>query len=1118
MNRQSNDTICIYLKQLLLLLVCTHVYLLRAQTGGPNWQSIGPTFAPGGEAGMGSIRCIEYHPQNNAIAWIGTPGSGLWQTSNHGASWVTYTDAAPFKGVSSIVVDYSNPNRLFVATGDNQDGGMHTINGILGPYSKCIGVYTSSDGGLTFSAAGLNAPPMNPERIYKLIQDPITPNILFAATSQGIYRSLNYGALWQLAQAGNFSDITFSPTDSAYWYAAGVQLSGGASFWFSSDHGLSWTQNQFFAPVSRIAIAVIPANGDVHLLCSSASNQGFHGLYRSNRPDSSNTFQPYLSTPNILGWNTNGSGSGGMGNQCLSFTADPNDSTYLYVGSVNIWRVHLTQLTLTCMSSHVGGTQNPGSLSVVHAGQHALQFAPGTPVKLMACNDGGLYQSSNQAFSWQEVTHTGNGPVISQVLRIASHDAWDTHMIAGLYNNGTRIRNGSTWRHAMNGSGMSAQIDPADTAWCYITSPGGPIFRSANGGSSFTSNIYSNIPGSPVGASISPFMIHPHRQNQIIAGLNTIYFSDDRGNSWLSASPILSNTLPLQALYMPEADTMVFYVCTFTHLYRTSDKGQTWSDITPGGLSANITDISGNPEDPAKVWLSLAAPSTGSGVWYSGDAGSTWSDISGTLPDVPVNVIRYVYGSQDAVYIGTELGVFYRDAAMSDWTAFQTGLPIMPVMDLNILYRSRRIRVATFGRGVWESDWLAPSAGLPIVQFSLSDSIICVGDSIQFQDQSSGNPQQWTWFFPGGIPQTSQLSNPQVSYQQEGSYTVILRAENAQGESAMVRTALVRVGKSPQVLPSYSGAVCEGAQFQLLHANLQGASFFWQGPAGFSSTLQQPIIPNASSSLAGSYSLGITVPGCSPVFNTLIVSVLPTPLMPLAVSNSGPVCAGQSLQLSAQLPAGVTARWAGPQGFASTNVSPLLNNPQVNNSGLYSVFASSMGCESAPDTTRVLVHPIPAKPLITANGNLLSSSYSSGNQWFLNATPIPGEVNPTIDAGIFGIGAYTLQVTSDAGCSSFFSDIYTITILALESDFQQSGITIFPNPANTHIFLQVNGISSLDIEAEVLDIQGRRIKTLELKRGNLATVSVEDIPDGLYFVRVESATGFIHYVPCRIIH
>jgi PKD repeat protein len=1107
--------------QVFFLMAFALMHTLIAQSSGPNWQSIGPSYAPGGEAGVGSVTCIAFHPQNASIYWIGTPGGGLWQTTNNGTAWFTNTDNAPFKGVSSIIVDHSNPNRLFIATGDTKDGGMFRINGIRSPDSECKGIYVSTNAGITFSASGLNTAPLNPDKIYKLIQHPQIPNILFAATSLGIYRSQNFGALWQLAQAGDFSDITYNPADSAQWYATGINLTGGASFWFSADDGVSWVQNQYFSNVGRIALAVIPATGEVHLLCSNSLNQGaqsFHGLYRSQRPDSSDTFQPYLTAPNVLGWSTTGSGTSGMGLYSLSFTADPNDSTFLYIGCVNIWRVNLQQNTLTCMSSHQGGTQNPGNLSVVHAGQHQLAFAPGSPSRLLVCNDGGVYRSNNQAFSWQELTHAGNSPVISQVLRIASHDAYDDLLIAGLHENGTRMRNSSGWKNLMQGYGVTAEIDPADTAWCYIASPGGPIFRSSNGGNTFTTNIYNNITGAPQGSDLSPFFIHPHRQFQILTGIQTIFHSADRGDSWQAAVFIPGINQPLRALYMPEADTQVLYACNFARMYRTSDKGQSWTDITPAGLSGNITGITGNPELPDDCWISIASASGGSGVLHTSNAGAVWNDISGTLPDVPVNVIRFVEGSNDAVYIGTAAGVYYRDATLNDWIAFQSGLPVMPVMDLNILYRSKKVRAATYGRGVWESDWPSAMAGVPVVQFSVSDSVVCEGASIQFQDISTANPQQWSWFFPGGNPQISTVSNPTVTYQQEGTYSVILRVQNTQGENAVVRKALIRVGKAPLVQPSYSGPVCEGAQFQLQHPDLIGCSYVWQGPNNFTSVLRQPLIPNATQNTAGVYSLLIAYPGCNPVQGTLSVSVFPIPLPPLSITNNSPICAGQSLQLTVQLPTGVSARWLGPQSFASTNTTPLLNNAQVNNSGTYSVFSVASGCESQPITTQVMIHPLPAKPIITANGNILTSSATAGNQWYLNLIPLAGETQSALDVGLYGLGAYTVQVTSDSGCQSFMSDTRTITVLNTVKEAAQLPFTLYPNPASDRIYLNLHTQYTGELQLTLLDAQGKVLRRYTVEAQQLITLSVQDVPRGLYFLRVEIPNVSAQYLPCSILH
>jgi xyloglucan-specific exo-beta-1,4-glucanase len=85
-------------------------------------------------------------------------------------------------------------------------------------------------------------------------------------------------------------------------------------------------------------------------------------------------------------------------------------------------------------------------------------------------------------------------------------------------------------------------------------------------------------------------------------------------------------------------------------------------------------------------------------------AATPGKNISGSLPNVPVNTIVYEHGSEHRVYIGTDIGVFYRDDYFDDWLPYMTGLPNVMVHELEINYTSQKLVAATYGRGIWQSD------------------------------------------------------------------------------------------------------------------------------------------------------------------------------------------------------------------------------------------------------------------------------------------------------------------------------------------------------------------------------------------------------------------------------
>ncbi|MBL0083914.1 MAG: hypothetical protein IPP37_16500 [Saprospiraceae bacterium] len=175
-----------------------------------NFSSLGPSSTSGGYAGTGRINSLAFHPTNTNIIYAGTAGGGLWQSNDGGTTWFTNTDQLATLGVSSIIVHPNSPERIYIATGDGD-----------GSDNFSIGVLVSVDGGATFTPTGLSWNTSDTDLIRKLIFDPSNLDAIMAATSIGIYRSLDKGGTWTLVQAGDFDDIEANPTlNSNIFYAS----------------------------------------------------------------------------------------------------------------------------------------------------------------------------------------------------------------------------------------------------------------------------------------------------------------------------------------------------------------------------------------------------------------------------------------------------------------------------------------------------------------------------------------------------------------------------------------------------------------------------------------------------------------------------------------------------------------------------------------------------------------------------------------------------------------------------------------------------------------------------------------------------------------------------------
>jgi hypothetical protein len=130
-----------------------------------------------------------------------------------------------------------------------------------------------------------------------------------------------------------------------------------------------------------------------------------------------------------------------------------------------------------------------------------------------------------------------------------------------------------------------------------------------------------------------------------------------------------------------------------------------------------------------------------------------------------------------------------------------------------------------------------------------------------------------------------------------------------------------------------------------------GAIYYWNGPAGFTSTLANPVIPNVETSRSGVYTVTVSMPNC-PLRVTATTEVrIDPPLLVRRIWNSGPICAGQELALGAEAIAGASYNWSGPNGFTSTLQQPVIPNAGVSQGGIYSLTITRGACTLSNLTT-----------------------------------------------------------------------------------------------------------------------------------------------------------------------
>lgn len=657
----------------------------RVASSNGSWSFFGSAdyeLGPQGyNGGNGRIGAIAFHPTNANIIYVGAPAAGLWRTNNGGATWIPLTDGIAFWGVSGIVVHPTQPNHIYILTGDGD-----------GASTPSVGVWESLDGGNTWSPTGLNFNySTSTTRGYKLMMDPDNSNTLYAAMSDGVYRTVDGGTNWTQIFSGIVYDMEFQPQNPQTIY-----ISRTDQILRSTNGGGNWMVVNTVSGAERIAIAVSPANPNfIYAVAGPHTGTGsFEGVHRSI--NSGVTWTTQSTTPNLLGYSITGQDSRSQSWYDLCIAVSPTNINEVHVGGINMWRSNNGGQTWTNTSHWIETTAGAGNYT--HADIHALEFQGNS---LFVGSDGGVFRSTNQA---NDFTNLSKGLAITEFYRFGGTPQNSSMFVAGAQDNGTNRFEAPIpdlkMEHIFGADGMEAAIDPSNSNTFYFSTQNGGLNRTTNGGNTVTGIQPGNL---GPGAWVTPFVLHPTNNNTLIAGFRDVGVSTNQGNNWTNLSNgALGTETCNQVVYAP-SDPNIIYVVKPNSVWRTLNGN--WINITTWLPAGEYTYIAVHPTNPYLIYLTISGYTANRKVYLSPDGGVVWYNFSGTsLPNVPVNCVAFEPGSANGVYIGTDAGVYYRDNNLNDWIDFSDGLPFLRVSELEINVAANRLRAATYGRSIWESD------------------------------------------------------------------------------------------------------------------------------------------------------------------------------------------------------------------------------------------------------------------------------------------------------------------------------------------------------------------------------------------------------------------------------
>lgn len=526
--------------------------LLAKQSGATainSWQALGPTnFA-------GRILSLAFHPTNSNIMFAGSAAGGLWKTTNGGTStlgalnWTHVPTGFTVLGVGAIAFNPSNGNEMYIGTGevyDNGSGGAGGANVTSAGYIRTfrgsygVGILKSIDGGVTWSKS-LDFSYSNLKGVWDILVDPSNTNIVYAATTDGVYRSLTAGAPGSWTLIHNVvmaNDITFKPGNSNILYVGcGNFASTGYGIYKCTNPASTSPAPAFTKLTSGLPATVI--SGKIMLATSPAAPSTIYASI-GKAPGSTNVFGIYKSTDdganwtagltatNIVSASPNGSGlnQGFYAHDIIVHATNINKvwwaemEIFTSTDGFAVNRTNLSRWNLWTTAKTQNGTTNETSGATngqyVHADIHHLYNPfPASPNTIFAVSDGGIFKSTDAGVNWIALNGGLQTAQIYPNMAISNSDP--NFMIGGMQDNEGIIYSGTTncARIGGLGDGFHAAINPANASYCYVASYYFNVKRSTNGGASFgavTSN--PGIPPGPASGSEfacfnAPFVLAP---------------------------------------------------------------------------------------------------------------------------------------------------------------------------------------------------------------------------------------------------------------------------------------------------------------------------------------------------------------------------------------------------------------------------------------------------------------------------------------------------------------------------------------------------------------------------------------------------------------------------------
>ncbi len=681
------------------------------------WESLGPH-----NRGGRTLK-IEFNPLNPNTMYAGSASGGLWRSYTAGLgknAWHQVPTGFPVLGVSSIAFMPGDSMTMFIGTGEVYN---HLAAGTGAAYrntrgSYGIGILRSTDGGVSWEKS-LDFSYEQNKGIWDIEIAPSNPDIIYAATTDGVYKSIDAGLSWNwVFDVVQATDLVVHPTDpNRVIVGCGNFSSPGFGIYRTTDGGVLWykiTENLPSFYKGKIQLALAPSNPEtVYASIGNgfSSAEGASWLCRSNDFGVNWTVKTETDYSQFQGWFAH------------DVAVHPSNPEELTVIGIEVWKSTNGGSTIIKKSTGGVGFANPpiegpdGNPDYVHSDCHDVIYHPTQHNIIYIASDGGIHRSTDGG----ETFRSCNGRYqTTQFYNGFANSAQDEFFcMGGLQDNGSIRLNPDvdpetglrvTWTRVFGGDGGWAAINQQNDDISYVSWQNLNIQRNTNGGIN-----YSSIPTpklSPI-SFIAPYVLAPSDGNILYAGSSVVARSADGGNSFITTNgglPLDGNPVLSMAVSTQTPDVVYAATAPYNgnpgHVFVTLNGGNTWNNITGALPDRFPMDLEVDPTNDAVAYIAFSGFGAGH-VFRTMDYGATWEDLSTQLPNVPANAIAIDPLFPHNIYVGNDLGVFVSVDNGATWQTYQEGFTdAVMVFDLKISAANRKLRAATHGNGAFQRDLL----------------------------------------------------------------------------------------------------------------------------------------------------------------------------------------------------------------------------------------------------------------------------------------------------------------------------------------------------------------------------------------------------------------------------